>query len=279
MAHSRGIQLKTPDQIRLMRKAGLVVNEGLEAMGAAIAPGVTTAEIDAVGRDVLAAHGAKSSFLNYGAEWGYTPYPAVACISVNETIVHGIPGDRKLREGDIVSIDFGGIVQGWHADAARTFVVGQTEQKNQDLIAATERSMWAGIAAIWKAKRIGDISWAVEHDIRSNNRKYGIIREYTGHGIGSAMHEDPDVPNWGKIGRGARVQTWMCLCVEPMLTLGGEGTVELDDDWTVVTADSSWAAHWENTTAILPDGLWVTTEPDGGKAQLAARGIPFASLD
>jgi methionyl aminopeptidase len=272
------IELKTPEQVRLMRKAGLVVNEGLEAMGAAVAPGVTTAQLDAIGRDVLNAHGAKSSFLNYGAEWGYPPYPGVACISVNETIVHGIPGDRVLREGDIVSIDFGGIIDGWHGDAARTFVVGKTDQRNLDLIEATRRSTWAGIAAIWTAKRVGDISAAIEADIRNNPHRYGIIREYTGHGIGSAMHQDPDVPNWGRPGRGAKVTKWMCLCIEPMLTLKGQRTVELDDEWTVVTADSSWAAHWENTVAILPDGLWVTTEPDGGEAELKARGIPFAQL-
>ena len=273
------VEIKTAEQIRLMRRAGLVTAEGLRAMGAAVRPGVTTAELDRIGRRVLAEHGARSNFLDYGADWGYPPYPGVACISVNEVVVHGIPGGRVLEEGDIVSIDFGAIVDGWHGDAARTFPVGEVDGASCALSETTRRSMWDGIARIRVGARVGDVSHGVEASLRSHERPYGILREYTGHGIGTAMHQPPDVPNYGRPGKGPRIVAGMCLCVEPMATLGGEDVAELDDGWTVVTCDSSRAAHWENTVAVLPDGLWVLTEPDGGRAELEARGVPFASLD
>jgi len=274
----RGIQIKRLDQIEVMRRAGLVVSAGLEAMAAAAAPGVTTLELDAVGRDVLASHGAKSSFLRYGAGMGLPPYPAVVCLSVNEEVVHGIPGSRVLRDGDILSIDFGAIVDGWHGDAARTVIVGEAPQKVRDLIEATRLAMWAGIAAVRVGARIGDVSAAIEASAKGHDgRKYGIIREYTGHGIGSAMHQPPDVPNWGHPRRGPRIVQGMALAIEPMLTLGGERVVEGADEWTVSTADGSWAAHWEDTVAVMPDGLWVLTEPDGGAAELASRGVRCAA--
>jgi len=273
----RGIQIKRLDQIGVMRRAGLVVSAGLEAMAAAAAPGVTTLELDAIGRDVLASHGAKSSFLRYGGGLGLPPYPAVVCLSVNDEVVHGIPGPRVLRDGDILSLDFGAIVDGWHGDAARTVVVGEASQKARDLIEATRQAMWAGIAAVRVGARIGDVSAAIEASAGSySGRKYGIVREYTGHGIGSAMHQPPDVPNWGRPHRGPRIMAGMALAIEPMLTLGGERVVEGADEWTVSTADGSWAAHWEDTVAVMPDGLWVLTEPDGGAAELAARGVQWA---
>lgn len=271
---SRRIELKTRRQFELMRRAGLVVSAGLEAMAAAVGPGVTTEQLASVGRGVLASHGARSSFLNYS----WPPYPSVVCLSPNDAVVHGIPGPRVLREGDIVSIDFGAIVEGWHGDAARTVPVGQVSDEAKALIEATRQSMWAGIAAIKRGNRVGDVSAAVQGYVESLPRHYGIVREYTGHGIGSAMHQAPDVPNWGRPGRGARIATGMALCVEPMLTLGTEQVVEQADQWTVVTADGSWAAHWENTVAVLPDGLWVLTELDGGAAELAARGVPMATV-
>ncbi|SER79758.1 methionyl aminopeptidase [Propionibacterium cyclohexanicum] len=273
------IEVKTLDQIRAMRVAGLVVAEGLAAMGEAAKPGVTTAEIEAVGREVLARHGATSNFLGYGADWGLPPYPGVACISVNEVVVHGIAGEREVHEGDIVSVDYGAIVDGWHGDAARTFAVGQIDADSRQLIDVTSESMWAGIAQIAAGHRIGDVSHAVEQSILSHGRSYGIIRDYTGHGIGTAMHQPPDVPNYGRAHRGAKIVPGMCLCVEPMVTLGGDEVEELDDGWTVVTVDSTRAAHWENTIAVLPDGLWVLTEPDGGRAQLAALGVPYGGLE
>ncbi len=275
---SRGIELKVPDQVRVMRRAGLVVAEALDAMGAAVRPGVSTHELDQIGREVLATNGATSSFLNYGAQWGYPPYPAVACISVNEAIVHGIPDDRVLNEGDLVSIDFGAIVDGWHGDAARSFLVGEVSERTRKLASDTGASMWAGIAAARVGGRVGDISSAIEASIRASDPSYGIIREYTGHGIGSSMHMEPDVPNHGRRGRGPKLVEGMCLAIEPMLTLGTEEAVTLDDDWTVVTADGSWAAHWENTIWISKAGLWVLTEPDGGEAMLAESGVSFAPL-
>ncbi|MCL1840707.1 MAG: type I methionyl aminopeptidase [Propionibacteriaceae bacterium] len=264
-----------------MRRAGLVVAEGLAAMGAAAVPGATTGDLDAIGRETLAEAGARSNFLNYGPEFGYPPYPGVACISVNEMVVHGIPGPLVLREGDIVSIDFGAIVDGWHGDAARTFLVGgHSSDEATALVEATRESMWAGIAAIKPGAHIGDVSYAVERSIRSHKPvRYGIVREYTGHGIGTAMHQPPDIPNWGKPRTGPRISKGMVLCVEPMLTLGTDRVVELADGWSVRTADNTWAAHWENTTAVLPDGLWVLTEPDGGQAELTARGLSYSPLD
>ena len=267
-----------------MRRAGLVVSRALTVMGQAARPGVTTSELDDIAKEVLASAGAASSFLHYGAQWGYPPYPAVSCISVNEVIVHGIPGGRRLAPGDIVSIDFGAIVDGWHADAARTFTVGDVDATSLDLIEATRRSMWAGIAQAGVGRRIGDVSAAIEDSIhasaarRPEGRTYGIVRDYTGHGIGSAMHQPPDIPNFGRSGTGPRITAGMCLAVEPMLTLGTEETVELADEWTVITADQSRAAHWENTVVVTQEGLWVTTEPDGGAAELARLGVPFAPL-
>lgn len=276
---ARGIEVKSAEQIRRMRKAGLVVAEALAMMGAAVRPGVTTMELDAIARAVLAENNATSSFLGYGAEWGYPPYPATACISVNEQVVHGIPDDRVLDAGDIVSIDFGAIVNGWHGDAARTFCVGQVSADLSDLVEVTRQAMWAGIAATAKtALRVGDISHAIQQFAEQPGRRFGIVREYTGHGIGTALHQSPDVPNHGRPRRGALLSKGVCLAIEPIFTLGSPQTVTLDDEWTVVTKDSSRAAHWENTIAITEDGIWVLTEPDGGRAELAARGVRVSSL-
>ena len=273
-----GIEIKSPDQLRIMRRAGLVVAEVHQAVREAAAPGVTTGELDQLARDILARHGAGSSFLNYGAGWGYPPYPGVACISADEVIVHGIPGDRVLNDGDIVSVDFGAIVDGWHGDAARTFMVGEVGAEAGGLSDITRESMWAGIGAARLGGKVGDISHAVQVSIESHDRTYGIIREYTGHGIGTAMHQSPDVPNHGKAGRGPKIVEGLVLAIEPMVTLGTEKTVELDDEWTVVTADGSWASHWENTMTVTKTGLWVLTELDGGEAELTARGLPFGPL-
>ncbi|MEL4505070.1 type I methionyl aminopeptidase [Luteococcus sp. H138] len=275
---SRGIELKKPEQVKQMRRAGLVVAKVLDELGRRVAVGVTTAELDAVAREMLAEQGATSNFLNYGAEWGYPPYPAVACISVDEQIVHGIPSERKLVDGDIVSVDFGAIIDGWHGDAARTFLVGDVSQQHRELSDATRESMWAGIGAARLGGRVGDISHAIECSILGHQRGYGIVREYTGHGIGTAMHQPPDVPNYGKAGRGPKVVEGLVLAIEPMVTTGSEDAVTLDDEWTVVTHDGSWASHWENTVTVTKHGLWVLTELDGGEAELTARGLPFGPL-
>lgn len=259
-------ELKTREQLLLMRKAGLIVAEGLQEMTAAAKPGVTTGEIDQIGRDVIARHGATSNFLHYGAEYG-VGFPGVACISVNDELVHGIPGDRVLAEGDLVSIDFGAIVEGWHGDAARTVIVGEGSAEDIELNDVTEQSLWAGIRAIRAGGKVSDISRAIEKSIRSRGR-YGILREFTGHGIGSAMHMEPDVPNYHVFGRTHPLEVGMVLAIEPMVTLGSHRTVDLDDEWTVVSKDGSRGAHWENSVAITERGLWVLTEFDGGESKL-----------
>jgi methionyl aminopeptidase len=268
------IELKSLDQIKLMREAGLVVAAGLAAMADAVAPGVTTADLDAVARDVLAKAGATSSFLNYGQP----PFPAVICASVNDQIVHGIPSaNTVLREGDLISLDFGAIVDGWHGDAAITVAVGAVEPGAAELSAACEKSLWDGLAAAHVDARLTDISHAVESSVRASGR-YGIVTGYGGHGIGSQMHMDPHIQNIGRPGRGPRLVPGMALAIEPMITLGSAATREQADQWTVGTVDGSLAAHWEHTVAILDDGPWVLTAEDGGRAELAARGVQLSAL-
>ncbi|CAI9406639.1 type I methionyl aminopeptidase [Aestuariimicrobium sp. T2.26MG-19.2B] len=269
---------KTPDQLKLMRRAGLVVDEVLRTLAAEVRPGISTRELDQIGREILAARGASSNFLGYGADWGIQPFPGVACISVNEEVVHGIPGDRVLAEGDIVSCDFGAVIEGWHGDAARTFLVGEVSDEVRELSRVGEEAMWAGIGATRVGARIGDISAAVEASTSSHRRRYGIIRDFTGHGIGSEMHMYPDVPNHGRGGRGPVLNEGHAIAIEPMVTLGSGDVAELEDDWTIVTRDSSWAAHWENTVTPTATGVWVLTLEDGGEAELTKRGIPFGPL-
>lgn len=277
------VQLKTDEQIRKMRVAGLVVAQALNRMVAEAKPGMTTNDLDAICREVLQENNATSNFLNYGADFGIQPYPAVVCTSVNEVVVHGIPANRRLEHGDLVSVDFGAIVDGWHADAARSFVLGASSRPERDadratLAEVTCEAMWAGIAQTVRGNRIGDVSNAVEKYIQSRG-EYGILRDYTGHGIGTEMHMRPDVPNYGRPRRGPKIVAGMCICIEPMITAGTEDTTTYDDDWTVVTTDGSDAAHWENTVAVTSKGLWVLTEPDGGKARLERMGIAYGGLD
>jgi methionyl aminopeptidase len=270
------IELKTPEQIVLMRKAGLVVARALEEMSQAVQPGVSTGDLDEIARAVLSDAGATSSFLHY--DIGSGPYPAVICASVNDRIVHGIPSpSEKLVDGDIISIDFGAIVDGWHGDAAVTVGVGEIDTAARDMSEACRESLWAGIAAARVGGRLTDISSAVETSIRASGR-YGIVAGYGGHGIGTSMHMDPHILNYGRKGKGPRLTVGMALAIEPMVTLGGRGTQELSDGWTVSTADGSRAAHWEHTVALLDDGVWVLTATDGGRAELERRGVPMASL-
>ena len=254
-----------------MRRAGLVVADALAAARAAIVPGVTTAEIDAVAAGVIAAAGARSNFL------GYHGYPATLCISVNDQIVHGIPGARVIEPGDIVSVDGGAAVDGWHGDSAFSVVVPPVDQADQALVAACEDALWAGIAALAGAKRLGEVSAAIEDSVTGAG-SYSIVREYVGHGIGSAMHQDPEVRNYRSRERGARVVPGLCVAIEPMITLGGRDADVLDDGWTVVTVDGSRAAHWEHTVAVLEGGVCVLTERDGGAAKLAPWGVTPVSL-
>ena len=267
----RGVEVKSPEQVAAMRKAGLVVGHTLEVLRAAVRPGVTTAELDSIAEDAIRTAGATPSFL------GYQGFPASICASVNDEVVHGIPGERDLVEGDLVSLDCGAIVDGWHGDAAITVPVGAVRPELTTLVADTEAAMWAGIAAARPGGRVGDISAAVEARLRAASR-YGILEEYTGHGIGTAMHQPPDVPNVGRAGRGTRLVEGMALAVEPMVTLGTHETDVLDDGWTVVTADGSWAAHSEHTFALTGRGLWVLTALDGGEEALSALGAPYGPL-
>lgn len=269
------IEIKTDEQLRLMRKAGLVVAAGLDAMIAEAAVGVTTAELDLVAREVLASKGATSSFLGYGAEYG-APFPAVACISVNEELVHGIPGSRTLRDGDVVSIDFGAIVEGWHGDAARTVIVGTADPADVALIEATREAFWCGAEVSRDGHRVGDVSKAIEGYVKSLPSRYATLREYTGHGIGTEMHMEPDVPNWHRPRPTPRLRAGMAIAIEPMLTRGTHQTLELEDEWTVVSRDGSRGSHWENTVAITAGGAWVLTEPDGGAARLGTSFAPLA---
>lgn len=258
----RGVTVKTPEQVQKMRLAGLVVAEGLARMAEAVRPGITTADLDAIGRGVLERAGAESSFLGYGG------FPAVACISVGSEVVHGIPGDRVLQEGELCSIDFGAIVDGWHGDAAVTVPVGECPAELLELSRVTEQGLWAGLRAVRAGGRLSDIGAAVEGVIAP--RGYGLLEDYAGHGIGTAMHEPPYVPNQAPTGpgKGMALDVGIVLAVEPMATLGAPGTRTLDDDWTVVTLDGLQAAHWEHTVAVTPDGPWVLTAFDGGTSQL-----------
>jgi len=281
-----GVEVKSPEQVRLMRRAGLVVADALEAVVAAVRPGTTTRELDAVAAEVMARAGAQPSFLGYGAEEDRPGFPGVLCLSVDDEVVHGIPGDRVLAAGDLLSIDCGAVVDGWHGDAAVSVVVGPEPPRAEvaGLLDATPTAMWHGIAALRPDGRVADVGRAVEAAVRAAG-PYGIVDDYVGHGIGTAMHQEPDVPNRAPHGllervrgRGPRLVPGTVLAVEPMLTLGSPETHELDDGWTAVTDDGGLACHFEHTVALTPGGLWVLTAHDGGEAALAALGAPYAPL-
>lgn len=278
MSREERIERKTAAQLRAMRAAGLVVARVLDQLREAARPGVTTAELDQLAREELARSGATSSFLGYDGGYGLPPYPAVTCISVNDEVVHGVPGPRALVEGDLVSVDFGACLDGWHGDAAVTIEVGRCAAERHDLSEATRQALWAGIAAVRAGGRVGDIGHAIQTRLRAEPRRYGIVTEFTGHGIGTAMHMAPDVPNVSKPGRGGALAPGVTLAIEPMVVLGSTRLAVLDDEWTIVTRDGTDAAHWEHTVAVTEHGLWVLTAADGGEAELTARGAPFGPL-
>lgn len=272
------IQVKKPAQIEAMRAAGLVVGRTLQTLAAAVRPGVTTGELDAIAEDAIRAAGAVPSFLGYG----HPPFPGSICASVNEEVVHGVPGSRVLQDGDLISIDCGAILAGWHGDAAITVPVGDSVAPELlELSRVTEEALWRGLAAAQVGGRLTDIGHAVESSIRSQpaGRSYGIVEEYVGHGIGTEMHMEPNVPNYGAPGRGPSLVAGMALAVEPMVTLGTRHLAVRDDEWTIVTTDGKAAAHWEHTVALTDEGPWVLTALDGGAARFAALGIesPAAS--
>jgi methionyl aminopeptidase len=271
----RGVEIKTPDQIEKMRVAGLLVGETLELLRDSVRAGISTGELDSIAERNIRDGGGVPSFLGYGQP----PFPASICASVNDEVVHGIPGGRVLQHGDVISIDCGAIVEGWHGDAAITVAVGEVGPDVLELMRVTEGSMWAGFAAARLGGRVTDISHAVERYIRAqappSGQEYGILEDFTGHGIGTAMHQPPNVPNYGRPGRGPRLERGLALAVEPMVTLGSKYTDLAEDEWTVITDDGSWAAHFEHTFTLTPDGAWILTAVDGGRAKLAELGVPY----
>lgn len=245
------ITIKNENEIRRMNEAGEVVALVHARLERAIAPGITTAELDVIARDTLRESGAVSSFL------GYHGFPAHICASVNDEIVHGIPGKRRLRDGDVISLDVGAILDRYHGDSAWTYPVGQISDDAAALLEDTEAALYLAIEAAVSGNRLGAVGHAVERHARRRGR--GVVRDYGGHGIGRQMHEDPHVPNIGTPNRGVLLRTGLTLAIEPMLTSGGEDTRTLGDRWTVVTADGSIAAHFEHTVAVSPEGGRVLT--------------------
>jgi methionyl aminopeptidase len=252
------VVLKSPAELATMREAGRVVATTLAAVGAAAVPGATLLELDELARTMLAEHGAKSSFLDYHPSFAPVPYPAVLCLSVNDQIVHGIPDRRPLEEGDLLSIDFGAHIDGYHGDAAVTVGVGAVDAAARRLSDVCREALHAGIAAARPGARLGDISHAVQRVCRA--AKYGMPTGYGGHGVGTAMHEDPHVPNEGRPGRGLTLRPGLVLAIEPMVVESGSDRHRLlIDGWTVATVDGSRAAHWEHTIAVTDDGPVILT--------------------
>jgi methionyl aminopeptidase len=270
------IQIKTPAEIELMRQAGIVVGNALAALRSAVAPGISTADLDEIARGVIYGAGATSSFL------GYHGFPATICTSINSEIVHGIPSaEAVIRDGDVVSIDCGAIVEGYHGDAATTVAVGQVSADKLELLRVTEESLWHGMAAARIGGRLVDVSRAIEDYIRSQPHPagggWGIVEEYVGHGIGTEMHQDPQVRNYvgARMPKGPEIVPGLALAVEPMVNLGGRHTRVLEDGWTVVTQDGSPSAHFEHTFTVTEDGPWVLTALDGGRERIAnIRAVP-----
>ena len=266
------VELKTPEQIAVMRRSGKLLHRVHDMLAEHIRPGITTDQLDTLAHDMIRDEGATPNFL------GYQGYPATLCISVNEVIVHGIPDDRPLQEGDIVSIDGGLIIEGWHSDAARTHIVGAPRSSaDEDLVRITGEALWAGIAALATAERVGQIGAAIEdHVTDAAGETLSHLEGFGGHGIGSAMHQAPDVMNYRTRSRGPKIRPGMCLAIEPMLIQGPGSWVLEDDDWTVRATGGGRAARVEHSVAVTEQGLLVLTEGDGGAAELAARGITAA---
>lgn len=273
------IEYKTLEQVHTMRRAGLVVAAALQAVRDAVRPGATTDELDAVAAAVIREAGATSNFL------GYHGFPRTVCASLNDQIVHGIPGPAVLEPGDLLSIDCGAVVDGWHGDAAFSVLVPAADGSDvavaadRELVEATEEALWRGIAALRVGEPLGRVGEAVDDFVTGEcGGRYGLVEDYTGHGIGTAMHQPPDVLNYRAQGRTPTVRAGLCVAVEPMLTAGSPRARLLDDDWTVVTVDGSRAAHAEHSVAVLEDGLFVLTAPDGGRARLEAAGVAVSRL-
>lgn len=271
---------RTPDQLRAMRVAGLLTGRTLEMLRGEVRAGVTTGQLDALAEDFIRSGGGVPNFQLVPG------YSHALCTSVNDEIVHGIPGERVLRDGDLLSIDCGAEVEGWNGDSAITLVVGGDAAADPALARLSEvtrRSLWAGIAALRPGGDLGDVGGAIEDSIHADGRAdgvaYGIVEDYTGHGIGEHMHLPPNIPNYRVRGRTPQTPVGTTMAIEPMVTLGDQANHVLDDDWTVVTDDGLAAAHWEHSVALTARGIWVLTALDGGEAELTARGAPFGPLD
>jgi methionyl aminopeptidase len=269
----RRVTLKSSAQIEKMAVAGRLVADVLDRVGAEVRAGVATGELDALAEELIRGVGATPSFIGVPGPKG--AYRHSLCISINEEVVHGIPGPRRLRDGDLVSIDAGAIVDGWHGDAARTFFVGDVAADARQLSNAARDAMLAGIAAAQPGGWLADISAAIE-DVALRHG-YGVVRQFVGHGIGTEMHEAPQVTNYRTGSRGRRLEPGLCLAIEPMFTLGSHQVRVKDDGWTVVTADGALAAHWENTIAITADGPRILTESSTGAPAQPASALPTAS--
>lgn len=266
------VELKNADQIAAMRRSGMLLCRVHDLLEERIRPGITTAQLDQMAAEMIAEAGATSNFL------GYHGYPATLCISVNDVIVHGIPDDRVLQEGDVVAIDGGCVVDGWHSDAARTHIVGAPRsQEDVELVEVTEGALWTGIAALATAKRVGEIGAAIEDYVEERaGDALQPLEDFGGHGIGTSMHQPPDVMNFRTRSRGPEVRTGMCLAIEPMLIQGsGEYRIE-EDEWTVRAVHGGRSAHCEHSVAVTEQGLLVLTAADGGTARLAELGITAA---
>jgi methionyl aminopeptidase len=254
------IQLKSKRELRKMRTAGRHVGEILLRLRALVRPGVKTGEIDRVAREEIRQRGLASSFLGYGPG-GLPPYPAVVCVSVNDEIVHGIPGSRELQEGDLLKLDFGAIFEGFHGDSAVTVAVGEIPEATRALMEATRASLEAGIAEMRFGNRLGDVSNAVQQS--AEGAGFSVVRDFVGHGIGRELHEEPKVPNFGPAGRGPRLREGMVFAIEPMVNVGSPDVEVLDDRWTAVTADGELSCHFEHTVAITENGPEILTRVPG----------------
>lgn len=272
MRRRNGIEYKTDEQILKCRRAALLVNDVHTALREAVRPGVSTKELDNVAKNVLAEAGARSNF------YGYFDYPAHTCISVNNTIVHGIPSEEEiLQPGDLVSFDCGSLLDGWNGDSCFSVVLPggapEVRARRQRLSDITEMSMWVGIAAMATGKFVGDIGRAIDDYVTEQDPEPGIVEDFTGHGIGTAMHQPPNVFNFATRDRGPRLRPGMVLCIEPILTEGDQANYTLEDGWTTKTVDGKDACHWESQIAVHQGGIWVLNQPDGGASGLAPFGV------
>lgn len=254
MLMNKAVEVKTPEELALMRRAGGVVGDILVLLRGLVKPGMTTGEIDQIAREELKKRDAKPAFLNYHG------FPGVICVSVNSEIVHGIPSDKRvLKDGDIVGLDFGAIIEGWYGDSAITVPIGTISPEAQRLVTVTRECLEKALAAVKNGNRIGDIGFAVQTHAQSNG--YTLVREFVGHGIGRALHEEPPIPNYGKAGTGGRLKTGMTIAIEPMVNMGGPEVSTLGDGWTAVTKDGKLSAHFEHTVAVTDTGYDILTLP------------------